>query len=60
VIFSGLVDCEKRALLLVFLRGLQEFVVQKRGKSLVACGGLRGETWCLSATFLIAENLPTF
>jgi hypothetical protein len=51
---------EKQGLLLVFLRGPREFVVQERGKSLVIlwwnCGGL----WTQNDALLTFENFPYF
>jgi hypothetical protein len=41
----------KSLLLLVFLRGLREFVVQIDGKSLVVCGELRGNCGVLATRF---------
>jgi hypothetical protein len=41
----------KSSLLLVFLRGVREFVVQMDGKSLVVCGELHGKCGVLAPRF---------
>jgi hypothetical protein len=51
---------EKQGLLLVFLRGPREFVVQERGKSLVSLWWIVALTWCMTACFLALKNTPTF
>jgi hypothetical protein len=51
---------EKPWLLLVFLRGLREFVVVKRGKSLVSLWWIAWWMWCFDTMFFAAENFPLF
>jgi hypothetical protein len=50
----------KGVCLLVFLRGVREFGVLERGKSMVILWWIRGDSWTEDEVFLSVENLPAF